>query len=188
MIRLIVADRVAADKLTQLERMGRVRQPQERLCMDLLDALPGDAQPLGDGTPGLRGVPGEAIACHDDVRQPARQTTDQVAQRIADEKTRYLVQGSCRIQRGGGRSQPSGAREGDVCRRLALNHCPPHGAPNGRHSIGRESVPTLRIVAPEGVPQSNPASLDCILVRQRSKPLTVDHPVHEILVLLNVTV
>ena len=109
MIRLVISDGVAADKLPLLERMGRGCQPQDRFGMELLDALPGDAQPLGDNRPRLRWLPGEAIACHDDVGQPARQLTDQVVEGVAHQQALYFVQRFCWIERGVGWGQPSAA-------------------------------------------------------------------------------
>ena len=82
---------MAAHKLTQLQRMGRMRQPQQRFGMKLLDALAGDVQRLSDSQPGLWRIARQAVAGDDDVGQPAGQRTYQVVQGVADQAMFYLA-------------------------------------------------------------------------------------------------
>ena len=65
--------------------------------------------------------------------------------------------------------------------RLGLSHGMPHGPLDGQHGVRRKGAPAMRIIALQGPPQPNPASLDRFQVGQRAQPLTVDNPVHQLL-------
>jgi len=166
---------VAVEELAQRQRVGGLGQPEQRLPMELLRSLTGDAQGAADGGEGLRRRVGQPVVGDDDVGQAERKLNYQ-----APQGRQHLVLRNHYLHIAGRLGRPGV----ELLPGLALGflHGPPHRSAHRAGRIGAERHPALRIVASGGPPQRQPSSLHGRRIAQHTQPLLAHHPVHQPLV------
>jgi hypothetical protein len=189
--RLIVAAGVALEEPTQSEWAIWLSEEDERLLVEVVDALAADTEAPTDCGEALGKASPEPVVANDDLAKTRWKPGDELWQLLPSfEDGERLIEWLARVEhltRLGqgqvGQGQVSEVGGALLVRTLVRTDGFPDGSFDRDDRVGAESGATPRVIALNGSPEADPSLVNRVREGQPSEPLPTDYPADQSIVL-----